>query len=90
MAQDSHSKVDIDKVEGDIRDAVIAGRDVIEGNITYVFTGGADQQRSLRNRNTMLQKVKNDWVKGILEESLHGAVLIELGIEERKGAVEHP
>lgn len=43
-----------------------------------------------RNRQAMLGLVRNTWVKGVLENSLHGAVLIELGMEERKEAVEHP
>jgi len=33
-----------------------------------------------RNRSRMLAKVKTFWIKGILEQSLHGAALIELGL----------
>ena len=43
--------------------------------------------REERNRERMLELVKNSWVKGVLEQSLHGEVLIELGLEERKDAV---
>jgi DNA polymerase III delta prime subunit len=43
-----------------------------------------------RNREAMLQLVKNTWVKGVLEQSLHGAVMIELGLEYQAGAVERP
>jgi hypothetical protein len=28
----------------------------------------------------MLQKVRDFWIKGVLENSLHGAALIELGM----------
>ena len=43
--------------------------------------------REERNRERMLELVKNSWVKGVLEQSLHGEVLIELGLEERRDAV---
>jgi hypothetical protein len=38
----------------------------------------------------MLQLVRNTWIKGVLEQSLHGAAMIELGMEERADAVERP
>ncbi|MGD1804031.1 AAA-like domain-containing protein [Dapis sp. BLCC M126] len=43
-----------------------------------------------RNCQILLNKVKNYWVKGVLETSLHGKVLIELGLEERKNALNRP
>jgi DNA polymerase III delta prime subunit len=43
--------------------------------------------REERNRERMLELVKNSWVKGVLEQSLHGEVLIELGLEEQGDAV---
>ncbi|MEW6495862.1 MAG: NACHT domain-containing protein [Cyanobacteriota bacterium] len=43
-----------------------------------------------RNRQVLLDKVSNYWVKGVLETSLHGRVLIELNLEERLDAVAHP
>lgn len=43
-----------------------------------------------RNRQILLNKVKNAWVKGVLEKSLHGQVLIVLGLEERLNAVRNP
>ncbi len=45
---------------------------------------------SERNRNRMLEKVKSFWVNGVLENSLHGAALIELGMSSQPEAVEHP
>lgn len=67
----------------------VAGRDIIQ-RITQVFTGGPDPERDRRNRQAMLKLVKDFWVKGVLESSLHGKVLIELQMEERQDAVEHP
>jgi len=43
-----------------------------------------------RNRDTMLDLVRSFWVKGVLEQSLHSAAMIELGMEEKLDAVEHP
>src|SRR5262249_20204132 len=43
-----------------------------------------------RNRARMLEKVSIFWVKGVLENSLHGAALLELGMERRPGTVETP
>lgn len=46
--------------------------------------------RDSRNRAAMLKRVKEIWVEGVLKKSLHNAVLIELGLEERKDAVDTP
>lgn len=43
-----------------------------------------------RNRTRMLDKVRTFWINGVLENSLHGAALLELGMEERSEAVERP
>jgi hypothetical protein len=50
----------------------------------------AKSAREKRNRQAMLKLVNDTWIKGVLEQSLHGAVLIALGLEERKDAVEIP
>ena len=39
------------------------------------------------NRRVMLQRIKTYWLKGVLEESLHGAELIDLGLAYRPHAV---
>jgi DNA polymerase III delta prime subunit len=43
-----------------------------------------------RNREIMLKKVEVFWVKGVLESSLHGALLLQLGMEYRSDMVDHP
>jgi predicted NACHT family NTPase len=43
-----------------------------------------------RNRRVMLDHVENFWVKGVLEKSLHGAALLELGIKEDPSKVSYP
>ena len=66
------------------------GPGAIANVITNIFRGGTAEQRALRNRQAMLQLVQSFWVKGVLEQSLHGAAMIELGLEERAEAVERP
>ena len=78
--------VTVGNVIGGIYNSIIAGRDVM----VNVLTGSTGEQRAQRNRRAMLELVRNTWVKGVLEQSLHGAVMIELGMEERADAVEHP
>jgi DNA polymerase III delta prime subunit len=88
--------VTVGSIIGGIHNSIIAGRDVIIKifSITInVIAGDMDAQRiqrAERNRRAMLESVKNAWVKGVLEQSLHSAALIELGLEERAEAVEHP
>ena len=43
-----------------------------------------------RNRQALLSKVKNYWIKGVLENSLHNRMAIELPLEEDLEAVAHP
>ncbi|NEP02666.1 MAG: NACHT domain-containing protein [Symploca sp. SIO2E9] len=43
-----------------------------------------------RHRQILLNKVRNAWIKGVLEKSLHGQVMIALGLEERFNMVESP
>ncbi|NEQ87217.1 MAG: NACHT domain-containing protein, partial [Moorea sp. SIO2I5] len=47
-------------------------------------------RQEYRNRQALLTKVKNFWVKGVLEKSLYNQVLIELGLEERPNAITKP
>ena len=50
----------------------------------------AKSAREKRSRQAMLKLVNDIWIKGVLEQSLHGAALIALGLEERQDAVESP
>jgi NACHT domain len=43
-----------------------------------------------QNRQRMLAKVRSFWIKGVLENSLHGAALMVLGLQEQPDAVAHP
>ncbi|MGB7518330.1 MAG: NACHT domain-containing protein, partial [Spirulinaceae cyanobacterium] len=43
--------------------------------------------KEYRKRQDLLTKVKNFWVKGVLEKSFHNQALIELGLEESPDTV---
>jgi len=47
-------------------------------------------RQEYRDRQTLLDKVRNAWIKGVLEKSLHGQALIALGLEERLDALDSP
>ena len=69
----------------------VAGGDInIFQRIVNFFQGDTEAQRAFRNRQNMLQLVWNTWIEGVLKKSLHNEVLIELGMETKSDAVEHP
>lgn len=81
------------QVGGDVKVAGdVAGRDLSKtiNDIINIFTGSKRDSLERRNRRVMLEKVRNFWVKGVLEQSLHGAALIELGMEYKPEAVQYP
>jgi hypothetical protein len=43
-----------------------------------------------RNRQRMLKRVYATWIVGVLEQSLHGATLIALGLEEKADVLDNP
>jgi hypothetical protein len=67
----------------------VVGRDKITQIINNFFQGNT-AQRDLRNRRSMLELVKNTWVKGVLKKSLYHEMMLDLGLEERPGEVQRP
>lgn len=47
-------------------------------------------QQEYRWRRVLLDKVKQFWIEGVLEKSLHTKMLLELGLEERSQLVQKP
>ncbi|MEI6429914.1 MAG: caspase family protein [Pseudanabaena sp. ELA607] len=47
-------------------------------------------QQDYRDRQIMLNKVRNYWVKGVLETSIHEQALIELGLQTRIDVIANP
>jgi serine/threonine protein kinase len=43
-----------------------------------------------QNRMRLLQRVRSFWIAGVLEQSLHGAALLALGLQEQPDAVANP
>lgn len=75
-----------------------AGRDINIDTITQNIYSGNQESDSVTHltrqenhlRQVLLNKVRNYWVKGVLETSLDSRILIELNLEERLDAVAHP
>ena len=57
---------------------------------SHTALSGQQAARSDHNRRRMLAKVKAFWVTGVLENSLHGAALLALGMEPIAHAVAYP
>jgi len=47
-------------------------------------------QQGFRDRQIILNKVRNFWIEGVLETSIHDKALIELGLQTRLDAIAHP
>nr|MBX2862375.1 protein kinase [Leptolyngbyaceae cyanobacterium MAG.088] len=47
-------------------------------------------QQAYRNRQALLNKVRRFWIEGVLERSLHGQVLLTLGLENRPDEIAPP
>jgi len=67
--------------------ALIRSFSVSDTSISIPTSEKTKSTREERERQDMLELVKNSWVKGVLEHTLHDEVLIELGLEERRDAV---
>lgn len=76
-----------DEVHGD---KVGGNKVTISTFINNLFSGDSEAVRKQRNRQAMLILVRDIWVKGVLEQSLHGVAMLELGMESWPSAVEHP
>jgi len=59
---------------------------------SYVIDKPQNETETLdqRNRRIMLNHVEEFWVKGILEKSLYGAALLDLGIKEDPDTLNYP
>lgn len=72
------------------KQVVIVERGSTVGTIIQNIFGDKKERRDQRNRKAMLKLVHESWIKGVLENSLHGAALIELGLQGQADAVERP
>jgi hypothetical protein len=70
-------------------DAVAIGAHARASKIINVF-GGAGDASERRKRLVLLGRVRDAWIETVLERSVHGTALLELGKEMRSDAVEQP
>ena len=56
----------------------------------FQWVSGSDENLERRNRQAMLDKVRQYWITGVLEQSLYKEVMITLGLAERPTAVARP
>jgi hypothetical protein len=78
--------------EPEVRQTVIGDRNIVTGtgdvNIVYTLPPAeAEERRSLL---VLLERVRQFWIVGVLDSSVHGAALLELGTARMSDAVEHP
>jgi eukaryotic-like serine/threonine-protein kinase len=80
---------------------IVGGHKVTQTGTGNIFTGSGDvlviqpqlSPASARERAALLQllkKVKTFWIEGVLERSVYRAYLLELGLDRRTAAIEHP
>jgi hypothetical protein len=86
---------DQNQVIGQIRDSIFVNQLTIHERIPSKSVPIAIEkmqltQDELDNRKLLLNRVKNFWIKGVLETSLHTRALIELGLQERLDLVQRP
>jgi DNA replication protein DnaC len=76
-------------IGGDVVDSVVITGD---NNTTFfqkvvnIFKSDSETLEH-RNRRILLGHVENAWIKGVLDASLHGAALLDLGIKQDPEAV---
>jgi energy-coupling factor transporter ATP-binding protein EcfA2 len=78
-------------ISGDVNGVVIVGNEntVNQTIIQKFFNIFKSDSETLehRNRRILLGHVENAWIKGVLDASLHGAALLDLGIKQDPEAV---
>jgi len=78
-------------IHGDVSGIVIVGdhntaRQTIIQKFFNIFKSDSETLEQ-RNRRILLNHVENAWIKGVLDASLHGAALLDLGIKQDPEAV---
>ena len=76
-----------------VQQTVVGDHNIFSGtgdvyHTVYQLSPAEGQDRA--NQLILLNKVRQFWVQGVLELSVHHAVLLELGKETRPQEVEHP
>ena len=82
-------KKNVTTIGGDVVDSVIVTGDNNQTIIQKFFNIFKSDSETLEHRNCriLLGHVENAWIKGVLDASLHGAALLDLGIKQDPEAV---
>lgn len=72
------------------KEADASGRLGFSGSTQPTSFDKSYSQQTYRNRQALLNKVRRFWIEGVLDRSLHGQVLLNLGLEERPDAIALP
>lgn len=97
----SPTKIMVDETPSDLRGASAVNRTIGQMPESESISVQIKMQEMLqprpvltpqehRNRERMLQKVCDFWVKGVLEKSLYAEARLELGLDYRLGVVDNP
>jgi hypothetical protein len=75
-------------INGDVKDSAIfiGDNNTIIQKFFNIFKSDSETLEH-RNRRILLGHVENAWIKGVLDASLHGAALLDLGIKQDPEAV---
>ncbi len=75
-------------INGDVKDSIVSIGDnnIFQKIVNYIFPSEKETTEQ-RNRRILLGHVENAWIKGVLDASLHGAALLDLGIKQDPEAV---
>src|SRR5258708_1148976 len=74
----------------DLRGQHVETQYIAGGNITFTVPPSKETVQERRNRKTMVDRVELTWITGLLEQSLHDAVLVALGLREQPDAIANP
>ena len=80
--------LNLTQVEGGVGSINVFGTVQVEQ--TPINAAAPLSKQEYRWRQTLLSKVKQFWIEGVLEKSLHTKVVFELGLEERSNLVQKP
>ena len=95
MSSDKKSTPSTNKnisIHGDVVDSavIIGDNNTVNQTIIQKFFNifkSDSETLEQRNRRILLGHVENAWIKGVLDASLHGAALLDLGIKQDPEAV---
>ena len=78
--------------EREVRQTVIGDRNIVTGtgDVNIVYTLPPTEAEERRSLLVLLERVRQFWIAGVLDGSVHGAALLELGTARMSEAVEHP